>query len=70
MNRRTFVALSTSAVGLTPWYSHASFFNDPSKPAWLKEWVKINDQRLESYQKYRITDSVSQAYGGCMDGND
>ncbi len=70
MNRRTFVALSTSAVGLTPWYSHALFFNDPSKPAWLKEWVKINDQRLESYQKYRITDAASQAYGGCMDGND
>ncbi len=74
MHRRSFLQISALSGGFslvnTP-FSWAS----PSgvaerKPAWLLEWVKINDDILPNYVPLRITDPKSQAFGGFKDADD
>ena len=51
MNRRTFVNTSLLAVSAFP-FSNLDFLK-VSKPAWILEWIKIQDKQLPNYQKYK-----------------
>lgn len=74
MNRRDF--LQCSAVSSSLIFSNVPFaWAAPQqaaerKPAWLLEWIKINDGILPNYAAGRITDPKSQAYGGFKDPDD
>ena len=57
MNRRTFVNTSLLAVSALP-FSNLDF-SKVSKPAWILEWIKIQDKQLPNYQKYKVIQKTS-----------
>ncbi|GAB3894887.1 hypothetical protein GCM10028803_10560 [Larkinella knui] len=72
MNRRTFVALGATTLGIFPILSSTGFPNlAPTKPEWLLEWIKINDQQLATiYKPIKITDPANRFVGGYMNDMD
>ena len=77
MKRRTFVrnGLMVCATPLFPVMFANGLTNKKvnpkmEKPAWLVKMVQLNDQRVESHRKVRVTDKTNPAYGGILDGND
>ncbi|CAN5546913.1 hypothetical protein BH09BAC4_BH09BAC4_42550 [soil metagenome] len=71
MNRRTFVTLSTTSLCLIPALGLKGFANiTPTKPEWLLEWIKINDQQLANYKPIRVTDPANKFVGGYMNDMD
>lgn len=67
MNRRQFVNLSASSIGLVsiaPSWAWAR--SAPQKPAWLLDWIRINDQQLANYRPLKVTDTSSPYAGGYM----
>ncbi|GAA4455180.1 hypothetical protein GCM10023189_22720 [Nibrella saemangeumensis] len=75
MHRRTFVGVGAASLGLLPLLPTFTFA-DPqpvakeSKPAWLLELIKLNDQHLSQSRTYRITEPGNPAFGGFIDGDD
>lgn len=65
MNRRTFVNTSLLAVSALP-FSNLDFLK-VSKPAWILEWIKIQDKQLPNYQKYKVIQKENKYFGGYMD---
>jgi len=65
MNRRTFVNTSLLAVSVLP-FSNLDF-SKVSKPAWILEWIKIQDKQLPNYQKYKVVQKENKYFGGYMD---
>ncbi len=65
MNRRTFVNTSLLAVSSLP-FSYLDF-SIVSKPAWILEWIKIQDKQLPNYQKYKVVQKENNYFGGYMD---
>jgi hypothetical protein len=71
MNRRNFVTLSASSLCLIPALGFKGVINlAPTKPAWLLEWIKINDQQLANYKPIKVTDLASRYVGGYMNEMD
>lgn len=65
MNRRTFVGLSAGIVGVFPSFGqNFTLANIEKKPAWLLEWIKINDENLKNYQAIKVTDTNHKYFGG------
>ena len=65
MNRRTFVNTSLLAFSALP-FSNIDFSKE-SKPAWILEWIKIQDKQLPNYQKYKVIQKENKYFGGYMD---
>lgn len=65
MNRRTFVNTSLLAFSALPFRNID--FSLENKPPWLVEWIKIQDNQLPSYQKYKVVQKENKYYGGYMD---
>ncbi len=67
MNRRDFVTLSATSLCLIPTLGFTGFTSiAPAKPAWLLDWIKINDQQLANYPPLKVTDTASPYVGGYM----
>lgn len=71
MDRRNFVTIGATSLCLMS----ASGFTmlkkqRATKPAWLLEWIRINDQQLANYKPYKVTDSTSKYVGGYMNDVD
>ena len=65
MNRRTFVNTSLLAFSALPFSN--IYFSKESKPAWILEWIKIQDKQLPNYQKYKVIQKENKYFGGYMD---
>ncbi|WP_338868216.1 hypothetical protein WBJ53_16935 [Spirosoma sp. SC4-14] len=71
MNRRNFMAGSAVSLGLLPMLGFKGFclgatIVAPAKPAWLLNWITINDQQLANYKPLKVTDPANQFVGGYM----
>ncbi|WP_019987531.1 hypothetical protein [Rudanella lutea] len=55
MNRRTFVNLTATTISLLPMQGFARFTTAPAKPAWLLDWIKINDKGFPNYAPLKVT---------------
>ncbi len=42
----------------------------PTKPAWLLDWVRINDQQLANYKPLKVTDPANRFVGGYMNDSE
>ncbi|GAB3643024.1 hypothetical protein [Spirosoma arcticum] len=75
MNRRTFVRTGTTSVCVLPLLRGTAFgestpVDPPTKPAWLLELIKGNDQQLTTVRASRISEPAHPAFGGLKDGDD
>lgn len=67
MDRRNFVTLGATALSLVPFLGFAVPNRiAPAKPAWLLDWIAINDERFSGYSALRVTDITSPYVGGYM----
>ena len=41
---------------------------EPEKPGWLVKMIQLNDERVASHRKQRVTDKTNPAFGGILDG--
>ena len=65
MNRRQFVTVGTAALGLVPWLGFTRVPPSvPVLPAWLVDWIAINDRHLANYSPLRVTDTGNRFVGG------
>ena len=72
MQRRNFVALSTSALASIPFMGLASVTKmnvdgNMAKPDWLVKAIKDNDASLKGYATSKVTDPASPYFGGYVD---
>ncbi|GAB3996617.1 hypothetical protein GCM10028807_39640 [Spirosoma daeguense] len=42
----------------------------PAKPAWLLDWIKINDQQFGNYKSIKVTDPANKFVGGYVNDMD
>lgn len=71
MNRRNFVTLSAASISLIPTLGFGQLTNHaPAKPAWLLDWITINDQQLANYTPIKVTDPANRYVGGYMNDMD
>lgn len=75
MNRRTFVRTGTTSLCVLPLLQGTAFsgvapVDSPTKPAWLLELIKGNDQQLVTVRAVRISEPSHPAFGGLKDGDD
>lgn len=67
MDRRHFVTLGATALSLVPWLGLAgSYRAAPAKPAWLLDWIALNDQQLAGFAALRVPDAASPYAGGYL----
>jgi len=72
MQRRNFVALSTTALASIPFMGLASVTKmnvdgNMAKPDWLVKAIKDNDASLKGYATLKVTDPSSPYFGGYVD---
>ena len=72
MQRRNFVALSTTALTAIPFMGFSAFSNlnvdgSVSKPEWLVKSIRDNDASVKSYAPSKITDPSNKYVGGYVD---
>jgi hypothetical protein len=75
MNRRTFVRIGTASVCSLPTLTTATFARSyaaapDTKPSWLLEVIKANDQQISQIRANRIKEPANPAFGGLKDGDD
>ncbi|MEZ0484648.1 hypothetical protein [Fibrella aquatica] len=71
MNRRQFVALSATSITLIPTVGFSEWTRvAPTKPAWLLDWIRINDQQLPNYAPLKVTDAANRYVGGYVNDVD
>ncbi|GAB3898219.1 hypothetical protein GCM10028803_17330 [Larkinella knui] len=75
MDRRSFVRLGTASLCSLPVLTTASFARSyatapDTKPAWLLEVIKANDEQINQIRAYRVKESGNPAFGGIKDGED
>jgi hypothetical protein len=67
MNRRNFVLVGATSVGLIPLLGLGVVHKPTARlPAWLLDWITINDQHLANYTPLKITDQAHRYAGGYM----
>ncbi|WP_080056316.1 hypothetical protein [Spirosoma aerolatum] len=67
MNRRNFITLGASTLAITPMLGFKGFARtSQTKPAWLLDWITINDQQLANYKPLKVTDPANRFVGGYM----
>lgn len=65
MNRRDFIAVGGLSLGAVSMVDFRAMGNPiATKPAWLLEWIAINDKQLANYAPLKITDTASKFVGG------
>jgi hypothetical protein len=72
MQRRNFVALSTTALASIPFMGLASVTKmnvdgNMAKPDWLVKAIKDNDASLKGYATSKVTDPANPYFGGYVD---
>ena len=65
MKRRTFVNTSLLAISSIPFQSFREI--NEKMPDWMLTWVKIHDNQLPSFQKYKVVQKENRYFGGYMD---
>jgi hypothetical protein len=67
MDRRKFVTIGATSLGVIPLLGFR-LIDKPAapKPAWLLDWISLNDAQLATYAPLTITDVASQYVGGYM----
>ena len=71
MDRRTFITIGSTSLCLMPSLGFSRIpENRVTKPAWLLDWIKINDQHLADYIPFRITAPTSSYVGGYLNEMD
>ena len=75
MDRRTFVRIGTASVCSLPTLTTATFARSyaaapDTKPSWLLEVIKANDQQIGQIRVYRVKESANPAFGGVKDGEE
>ena len=67
MNRRNFVTIGASSLGLVPLMGFRVFSKPiATKPPWLLDWIAINDQQLPNYIPLKVTDTTHKYVGSYM----
>lgn len=67
MNRRNFVKITSSIGFLWPNFSEKfTFINVETMPAWLLEWIKINEKIIPNYEPLKVVDKSHKYFGGYM----
>ncbi|MVM30301.1 hypothetical protein GO755_09670 [Spirosoma sp. HMF4905] len=67
MDRRNFVTIGATSLCVLPLLGFRLLPSpNASKPAWLIEWIKINDQQLGNYKPIKVTDPANKFVGGYM----
>ncbi|RCR69748.1 hypothetical protein [Larkinella punicea] len=75
MDRRTFVRMGTASVCSLSALTTATFARSyaaapDTKPSWLLEVIKANDQQIGQIRAHRDKESANPAFGGIKDGED
>ncbi len=67
MDRRKFVTISATSLGIIPLLGFRIIDNPTvAKPNWLLDWISLNDLQLANYAPLKITDVASRFVGGYM----
>lgn len=69
MQRRTFVHLGATALSTLPLQGFAAVDFNATKPQWIVDLIKLNDQGFESLFAAQVVDSSKQTYGAIKDGD-
>lgn len=65
MNRRTFVTVGATCFAMIPLPGFGLLGKHlPTKPAWLLDWIAINDGQLANYAPLKVTDATHPYAGG------
>lgn len=68
MNRRAFINTGILSVCSVPFLNLQAYSaNASSKPEWIVEWIKIQDQQILRYKNLKVIDSKSKYLGGYTD---
>ncbi|WP_259014595.1 hypothetical protein [Emticicia fluvialis] len=68
MNRRTFVNTGILSVCSVPFLNlSAGAFVPDQKPAWIVDWIKINEAQLPGFRALKVTDPNHRYFGGYTD---
>ncbi|MGV3560256.1 hypothetical protein [Larkinella arboricola] len=75
MDRRTFMRIGSVSLCGLPALTTASLARPfgvapDTKPAWLVEIIKANDEQIGRVRAYRVKESGDPAFGGIKDGED
>ena len=67
MNRRNFVTIGATCLTMIPLPGLGLFAKrTANKPAWLLDWIAINDWQLANYAPLKVTDTANAYVGGYM----
>jgi hypothetical protein len=68
MQRRSFIQSGLGALCAVPFLGFSNFSKiKEEKPKWLVEWIKILDEQLPNFLKYRVNDPKNKHFGAFMD---
>lgn len=68
MKRRTFVNTGILSVCSVPFLNLKAYSTNVStKPDWLVEWIKINEQQLPGFKSLKVTSTANKYFGGYTD---
>ncbi|ADB40984.1 hypothetical protein [Spirosoma linguale] len=71
MDRRNFISIGATSLSLLPLTGFADVYtNTVRKPAWLLDWIAINDRQLPNYGLIKVTDANSPYAGGYLNETD
>lgn len=66
IDRRIFIKSLGAACFMPAFAPTFSVNNNSEKPAWLLEWIKINDKNLPNYKPIKVIDKQHKYFGGYM----
>ena len=75
MNRRKFVSLGTASLCVMPVLGFSAFNKkeygmETTKPTWLIELIKLNDEQVKAMATSKIKDTFNRYFGGYLDGDE
>lgn len=69
MQRRTFVHLGATALSTLPLQGFAALDFNTTKPQWIIDLIKLNDQGFENLFSAQVMDGSKKSYGAIKDGD-
>ncbi len=71
MKRRQFVTIGATTLVAIPILDFAASDNfKQTKPAWLIELIKLNDNNIETFNGKQVDDKSLKSYGAILDGDE
>jgi hypothetical protein len=66
MQRRKFIQLGSTSVCAIPFLGFTSFIetNPIVKPKWVVDLIKLNDEDVTHFSRYKVTDKTNKYFGG------